>query len=192
MKYLIEDNVGHDQCPIAYLKGQLRLTDLKYENCRIDDSLATKVAMHELARILTENGCERLTIHDDSITLDVSGNTISFAPIEVLSRFEDVFNDLRCQIEDEGEMKCSNTMKPDTVEVDVPLGTIEYTREELSKEISDLTFLRDAFLVLLNEDCVNGSDIMYNRNDVIVLAKLMYMDSSYSKEFIEECFATAK
>jgi hypothetical protein len=124
MKYLIEDNVRDDQCPLEFLK---------------DDDLCVQI-MEERSR----------------------------------------------------EVVCSNTMKLETIEIEIPLGTIEYTREELSKELDDLFFLRDAFLVLLNEEVANKSDIVYDKKTMLKYAKGMYMNSNYSKEFIEECFATAK
>jgi len=65
---------------------------------------------------------------------------------------------------------------------------MEYTREELEEEISDLAFLRDAFLVLLNEKVAVKSDIPYDKNEVIKYAKEMYINSNYSNEFIEKCF----
>jgi len=74
------------------------------------------------------------------------------------------------------------------IKVKCPLGYMEYTKEELEEEISDLAFLRDAFLVLLNEKVVAKSDIPYDKNEVIKYAKEMYIKSNYSNEFIEKCF----
>lgn len=39
-----------------------------------------------------------------------------------------------------------------TIKVKCPLGYLEFTEDELEKQISDFDFLMDAFLVLLNED----------------------------------------
>jgi hypothetical protein len=64
----------------------------------------------------------------------------------------------------------------------------KYTGEELEKELQELSFLRDAFLVILNEKVVEESDLPYDKDEVLKLAKEMYMNSDYSKEFIEECF----
>jgi len=75
-----------------------------------------------------------------------------------------------------------------TIKVKCPLGYMEYTKEELEEEISDLCFLRDAFLVLLNEHVVAKSDIPYDKDEVMKYAKEMYIKSNYSNEFIEQCF----
>lgn len=72
------------------------------------------------------------------------------------------------------------------------MGHIEYTSKELEDEISDLNFLRDAFLVLLNEKVASKSDIYYTKDEVMKYAKEMYLDLNYSKEFIEECFKPNK
>lgn len=69
-----------------------------------------------------------------------------------------------------------------------PFGSIDYTEEELEQEMSELTFLRDAFLVILNEEVVSKSDIPYNKAEVLEYAKQMYYESSYSNDFIDECF----
>jgi hypothetical protein len=76
----------------------------------------------------------------------------------------------------------------ETIKVKCPLGYMEYTKEELEQEISDLDFLRDAFLVLLNEEVVSKSDIPYSKDEVMKYAKEMYIESNYSNEFIEKCF----
>tara|TARA_Y100000389_G_C17468324_1_gene527805 strand:- start:6210 stop:6452 length:243 start_codon:yes stop_codon:yes gene_type:complete len=76
----------------------------------------------------------------------------------------------------------------ETIKVQCSLGYIEYTKSELEQEISDLFFLRDAFLVLLNEEVTSKSDIPYSKGEVLEYAKEMYLESSYSKEFIEKCF----
>lgn len=76
----------------------------------------------------------------------------------------------------------------ETIKVDFSLGHIEYTKSELEKEISELFFLRDAFLVLLNEEVTSKSDIPYSKKEVLEYAKEMYLESSYSKEFIDKCF----
>lgn len=75
-----------------------------------------------------------------------------------------------------------------TITLKHSMGNMEYTEEELIKELKDLDFLRDAFLVLLNEKVVAKSDIPYNKDEVIKYAKEMYLESNYSKEFIEKCF----
>jgi len=69
------------------------------------------------------------------------------------------------------------------------LGTVEYTEEELEQELSDLEFLRDAFLVLLNPEACEESDLPYGREDVLVFARQMYAGLNYSHEFINECFS---
>lgn len=74
------------------------------------------------------------------------------------------------------------------IKVKCPLGYREYTKEELEEEISYLDFLRDAFLVLLNEKVAVKSDIPYNKNEALKYAKEMYINSNYSNEFIEKCF----
>lgn len=76
----------------------------------------------------------------------------------------------------------------ETIKLDCSFGHIEYTKSELEKEISELFFLRDAFLVLLNEEVTSKSDIPYSKKEVLEYAKEMYLESSYSKEFIDKCF----
>lgn len=74
------------------------------------------------------------------------------------------------------------------IKVKHSLGHVEYTSDELKKDLDDLEFLRDAFLVLLNEDETAKSDIPYSKEDAIKYAKEMYINSNYSNEFIEKCF----
>ena len=76
----------------------------------------------------------------------------------------------------------------ETIKVKCPLGYMEYTKQELEEEIADLAFLRDAFLVLLNERVAAKSDIPYSKKEVLEYAKEMYIKSNYSNEFIEKCF----
>lgn len=75
-----------------------------------------------------------------------------------------------------------------TIKVKHSLGHVEYTEDELQKELEDLDFLRDAFLVILNEEVTSKSDIPYRKEDVIKYAKEMYINSNYSNDFIEKCF----
>ena len=116
MKYLISDEVQKGQCPVEFLKSELRLTDLRLSSCIIAETLKTKVAMFELARIFRENGVQSVTVGDSDITLNHTGNSISFSDIEVECRFESVFFDLTEQISQErdapsdGRMICSNKM----------------------------------------------------------------------------------
>jgi hypothetical protein len=76
------------------------------------------------------------------------------------------------------------------ITVNHPLGTIQYTEEELRSELDDLRFLRDAFLVLLNEKVTLSSwDIPYNKEECIEVAKEMYLErTNYSKDFIKQVF----
>lgn len=67
-------------------------------------------------------------------------------------------------------------------------GFKEYTKEDLEMELNELDFLRDAFLILLNEEVTSKSDLPYTKDQVIKRAKQNYMESGYSNEFIEECF----
>ena len=69
------------------------------------------------------------------------------------------------------------------------MGTITYTEEELEQELNDLQFLRDAFLVVLNPDACEKSDIPFSRDDMLTFARGMYDRSNYSQEFINECFS---
>jgi hypothetical protein len=83
----------------------------------------------------------------------------------------------------------ANRLIMETIKVKCPLGYMEYTTQELEKEISDLDFLRDAFLVLLNEKVTSKSwDFPYGKEDVIKYAKEMYDNSNYSQDFIDKCF----
>ena len=76
-----------------------------------------------------------------------------------------------------------------TIRVKHPLGYAVYTEQELQEELSDLDFLRDAFLVLLNNKLTDESwDFPYNKEEVLSLAKEMYKKCNYSNDFIEECF----
>lgn len=70
-----------------------------------------------------------------------------------------------------------------------PMGTITYTEEELEQELSDLEFLRDAFLVILNPEACEESDITFSRDDALTFARQMYGRLDYSQEFINECFS---
>ena len=74
------------------------------------------------------------------------------------------------------------------IKVKCSLGYREYTTQELEEEISDLDFLRDAFLILLNEKETSKSDLPYLKEDVIKYAKEMYNNSNYSQDFINKCF----
>ena len=73
-----------------------------------------------------------------------------------------------------------------------PLGMVEYTEEELEKELEDLSFLRHAFLVILNPEVTSKSDIPFTKDEVIKIAKEMYLESNYSNDFIEQCFKLNK
>lgn len=70
-----------------------------------------------------------------------------------------------------------------------PMGTIEYTEEELQQELDDLRVLRDAFLVVLNPGVCEESDITFSRDDALTFARQMYGRLDYSQEFINECFS---
>lgn len=72
------------------------------------------------------------------------------------------------------------------IEVKNTIGTKVYTKEELRSELEDLAFLRDAFLVLLNEKAC--TDLPYSKTEAIRYAKEMYERLDYSQEFIDECF----
>ena len=74
------------------------------------------------------------------------------------------------------------------VEVKEGIGVRTYTDDELKEELNDLSFLRDAFLVLLNEKVTEKSDLPFGKTDVIKYAKEMYDKSGYSQDFINECF----
>jgi len=76
----------------------------------------------------------------------------------------------------------------DTIVVKTGLGYLEYTQEELQQELNDLSFLKDAFLVILNEDATKGSDLPFNREQVLKYAREMYEEENWNKEFIDKCF----
>jgi hypothetical protein len=73
-------------------------------------------------------------------------------------------------------------------EVREGIGVRMYTDDELKKELDDFSFLKDAFLILLNEKVASKSDLPFSKNDVLKFAKEMYDDSEYSQDFINECF----
>lgn len=75
------------------------------------------------------------------------------------------------------------------VTVKYPMGTVEYTEEELEQELDDLLFLRDAFLVILNPEACEESDLPFGRDDILTFARQMYDRLNYSQEFINECFS---
>lgn len=75
------------------------------------------------------------------------------------------------------------------VTVKHPMGTVEYTEEELEQELDDLLFLRDAFLVILNPEACEESDLPFGRDDILTFARQMYDRLNYSQEFINECFS---
>lgn len=75
------------------------------------------------------------------------------------------------------------------ISISIGCGVIEYTGAELEKEISDLIFLRDAVLVLLNPQVCESSDLPYNREQVVSMLQDMYKEGrSYSQEFIKQVF----
>lgn len=69
------------------------------------------------------------------------------------------------------------------------IGHIEFTEKELADEISDFEFLKDAFLIILNEEVATKSDIPYSKEQVLEYAKDLYMKTNYCKDFIESCFS---
>ena len=73
------------------------------------------------------------------------------------------------------------------VQVKIAIGIIQYTEKELEKEIEDLQFLKDAFLVLLNPKVTEGSDLPFNKAQVIEHAREIY-NWGYSQEFINRVF----
>lgn len=74
------------------------------------------------------------------------------------------------------------------ITVNVGVFNIEYTQEELNEEISDYLFLKDAFLVLLNEEVAKDSDLPFDRDEVIRLSKGLFVNTGYSNEFIEKIY----
>lgn len=75
------------------------------------------------------------------------------------------------------------------ITVKYSMGTVEYTEEELRQELEDLEFLRDAFLVMLNPEACEKSDIPFSDDDMLIFAREMYDRLNYSQEFINECFS---
>lgn len=77
----------------------------------------------------------------------------------------------------------------DKIEIKVGVGTRVYTKQELRKELEDLEFFRDAFLMVLNEEVAGQSfDIPFSKDKIIEFAREKYNDTSFSKEFIDNCF----
>ena len=70
-----------------------------------------------------------------------------------------------------------------------PMGTVEYTEEELQQELEDLELLRGAFLVILNPEVCEKSDLPFGRDDILTFARQMYDRLNYSPEFINKCFS---
>lgn len=69
------------------------------------------------------------------------------------------------------------------------MGVIEFTPEELSKEIEDLNFLRDALLAILNPEKAEQLNLPYTRDEYIILTKKMYLDfGQYPSEIITNIF----
>jgi hypothetical protein len=68
------------------------------------------------------------------------------------------------------------------------LGFIQYTHDELSKELDDLAFLRDAFLVLLNEDLASKSDLPFDKETVLKYARDMYREGNWNQDLIDRFF----
>jgi hypothetical protein len=68
------------------------------------------------------------------------------------------------------------------------LGFIQYTHDELSKELDDLAFLRDSFLVLLNEDLARRSDLPFDKETVLKYTREMYREGNWNQELIDKFF----
>jgi len=68
------------------------------------------------------------------------------------------------------------------------LGYMQYTHDELSKELDDLAFLRDSFLVLLNEDLARKSDLPFDKETVLKYAREMYREGNWNQELIDKFF----
>lgn len=82
----------------------------------------------------------------------------------------------------------------DTIKIPRGIWHAEYTKEQLQKELNDLRFLKDAFLVLLNEDATKKSwDIPYTKDEAKRYALEMYRESGeWCEDFINECFGIQK
>lgn len=83
-------------------------------------------------------------------------------------------------------------MKDNNVKIHIGCGTIEYTQEEIAKELLDLYFLKEAFLVLLNPEVAQESDIIWNREEALHHARRVYNGTHWNSEFIDKCFNIKK
>lgn len=67
----------------------------------------------------------------------------------------------------------------------------EYTKNELETIINDLDFFTEAFLILLNPEVAEKSDIPFNRNEVISHARSYFSkENNWNRNFINEVFKT--
>jgi len=78
---------------------------------------------------------------------------------------------------------------PAVLQVKHGLGVVEYTQDQLRSELNDLSFLRDAFLLLLDPE-VETWDVPFDRKTTIRFARDMYYETSngWSREMIDSVF----
>lgn len=77
--------------------------------------------------------------------------------------------------------------------VDFGMYSVEYTDEELKEELHDLQFFRDAFLVAIASDITKDCwDIIFNREQMLEIAKEKYKGTEWTQEFIDKCFKEAQ
>ena len=75
------------------------------------------------------------------------------------------------------------------ISVKTGIGHIEYTEKDLSKEIQDLYFLKDAVLTLINPKVAEKSDLPFDKEQVLKYLKEMFLDTGgYNKDFINKIF----
>jgi len=80
-----------------------------------------------------------------------------------------------------------------TILVPCSIGHLEFTPDQLRKDIEDLQFLIDAFLAVINPvEAERDWDIPYNKEQALSYAKEMYIERGYSKDYIERFFQTTK
>jgi hypothetical protein len=83
-------------------------------------------------------------------------------------------------------------MKDPNIKIPIGFATIEYTPEEIAKEILDFHLLKEAFLVLLNPEATQDSDILWSREEALYHARRIYNDTYWNGEFIDRCFNPQK
>lgn len=78
------------------------------------------------------------------------------------------------------------------VTINVPLGEMDLTIEEIEKMYRDIQFLEDVALVLANPKVVENSDVPYREEDAKALLKHYFIEQERPADFVEAVFGKVK